>query len=489
MKKGKVIEAELQLPEDIIQHIHSFLDGKEAAQTTLLSKSWYNAWLTRPNLDLDQIHFLCKSDSDFWKFVNNTVERYEKLNLKIDSLKLWISWIRDQTQYSLVIKLITKAFKRGATSLDFQIYEENNEFGLPNQVFGFENLTRLSVCGCKIGSTSADGKLIIRCARLESLTFKRVYEQGNILWDIISSCPLIENFSFSTTLRLALTEFGKGNVVDGRILVNEFRNLKRLFLYRVIVHPLYFDEFSSRFPSLKDLALEFCQGCVDIKISSPSLECISFQRCYVVRRVKFDVPRIRKLSYSGSDIPLLSFKAATTRNWESHICIERGFAPSAAWFLRLSKLLKSLSLSKVSLSLIILKSLSLSKFQGLHNKPKVENLTIYGHYSVCPAFFYSLFRCCHPIYVTQYWSPKLLRDGKEENDFMEFVCRRMMQQVVLNCCIAYQRTTVGECDLEEVSVEFYDESVSGWRPRVIDTSTSLGDADEHKIRLHLRWGR
>ncbi|KAL6573782.1 hypothetical protein OROHE_002241 [Orobanche hederae] len=429
MKKGKVIEAELQLPEDVIQHIH------------------FPGWKGS-----------CSNNSSLQIMVQRLVNSYEKLNLKIDSLKLWISWIRDQTQYSLVIKLIMKAFKRGATSLDFQIYEENNEFGLPNQVFGFENLTRLSVCGCKIGSTSADGKLIIRCARLESLTFKRVYEQGNIIWDIISSCPLIENFSFSTTLRLALTEFGKGNVVDGRILVNEFRNLKRLFLYRVI---------------------------------SSSL-CISFHRCYVVRRVKFDVPRIRKLSYSGSDIPLLSFKAATTSNWASHICIERGFAPSAAWFLRLSKLLKSLSLSKVSLSLIILserRSDYTAKFQGLHNKPKVENLTIYGHYSVCPAFFYSLFRCCHPIYVTQYWSPKLLRDGKEENDFMEFVCRRMMQQVILNCCIAYQRTTVGECDLEEVSVEFYDESVSGWRPRVLDTSTSLGDADEHKIRLHLRWGR
>ncbi|KAL8510285.1 hypothetical protein ACS0TY_017188 [Phlomoides rotata] len=468
MEKGKRVETEFQLPEAIIQHIQTFLCGKEAAQTTLLSKSWYAAWLTRPNLDFDQKAFARKTDNGtqscanrFWEFVNKTLERYEKLNLRIDSLRLRIRGSSKQYICSDVNELIMKALKMGAS--DFKIDCWICAFALPHEVLESEKLERLSVSGCKIG-----GKVC--CSRLKSLTLDNVHAVGNIIGDIISSCPFIENLSLT------------GSVV-GPIFLHEFCKLKRLSLNRVNVLPSYFNDFSSRFPCLKDLAIHHCCGFKVIQISSHSLECINFTEDEVKqRRLKFDVPNIRKFTFSGSSIPSLSFET-TTSIWESNISIKRQTPPGPRWFLDLNKLLKGLSPSKVCLSLKILAQRSLDnkgKIPSL-TKPKVNHLTIYGLYSVCPALFYDLFQCCRPISI----SPKSYNGGKENNDYMEFVCKRMMLQVSLRSCIAYQRLS-GESDLQEVSVLFYDKSVSAWRPQLLDTSTSVG-ADEHIIRLRLRW--
>ncbi|GFP83664.1 peroxisome biogenesis protein 22 [Phtheirospermum japonicum] len=55
----------------------------EAAGTTTLSKSWYSAWLTRPNLDLDKINFNgYRGDSKFDKFsefVNKTIQSFQQV--------------------------------------------------------------------------------------------------------------------------------------------------------------------------------------------------------------------------------------------------------------------------------------------------------------------------------------------------------------------------------------------------------------------------
>ncbi|KAG8370088.1 hypothetical protein BUALT_Bualt14G0081200 [Buddleja alternifolia] len=79
-KRSEAINGEIQLPEAIIQQIQSLLNGKEAAQTSVISKSWYNAWLTNPNLDFDQRNFrIGDSESEaaerFPNFVKKTMQR------------------------------------------------------------------------------------------------------------------------------------------------------------------------------------------------------------------------------------------------------------------------------------------------------------------------------------------------------------------------------------------------------------------------------
>ncbi|KAL0457331.1 UNVERIFIED_CONTAM: hypothetical protein Slati_1072300 [Sesamum latifolium] len=125
--KGKRVEAiddQLQLPESIIQHIQSFLTGKEAASTAVLSKSWYNSWLTRPALDFDERNFQNQNsdpqnDDKFFNFVKRSMERYHGLHLTIESFKLWMN-VRDVDSSSLATELIVKAVKMGANGVNLE---------------------------------------------------------------------------------------------------------------------------------------------------------------------------------------------------------------------------------------------------------------------------------------------------------------------------------------------------------------------------------
>ncbi|XP_071706831.1 FBD-associated F-box protein At5g22730-like [Rutidosis leptorrhynchoides] len=59
------------LPDDIINHILSFLDLKYAMQTSALSKRWKLSWTLLPQLNLDSYKF--SSLSHFNKFVNHAL--------------------------------------------------------------------------------------------------------------------------------------------------------------------------------------------------------------------------------------------------------------------------------------------------------------------------------------------------------------------------------------------------------------------------------
>ncbi|EYU31604.1 hypothetical protein MIMGU_mgv1a021663mg, partial [Erythranthe guttata] len=118
MEEGKATEAaiaaEIQLPEAIIQRIQSLLSRKQAAQTTLLSKSWYRAWSTRPNLALDTRDF--RSPSSFSAFAAKAMERYEESDLNIENLRLYLD-VRNREYKSLATQLIIKALKIGVLNL------------------------------------------------------------------------------------------------------------------------------------------------------------------------------------------------------------------------------------------------------------------------------------------------------------------------------------------------------------------------------------
>ncbi|KAL8515837.1 hypothetical protein ACS0TY_014513 [Phlomoides rotata] len=398
--------------------------------------------------------------------------------------------------------------KMGVIDLNFNINCSNMEFTLPHEVLASENLIRLSVSGCKI-DTGEDGKVC--CSGLKSLSLDRMWVEGGIVWNIVSSCPLIDKLSLlgsrflfetqsstsnvvslMTTSALDLSpfvEFGKrnvGSVVDGPINLYEFRKLKYLFLNGVNVHTLFFNDFSSKFPCLKDLRLHDCDGYKAIRISSPSLERINFTQRKMLR-VKFDVPSIRKFTFSGKHLPSLTFKT-TRSDWESDISISCLTIPNDTWFPSLNKLLTKLSMSRVSLSLQmeLYPNFNLvGNFQVLF-KPVVENLTVDAPSSVCPDLFHILFECCHPVSVTQRIYGQCDLEEVRKNNTLETVQKRFIQQGTLIWYSANQ-SSCGPCDLEEVNMEFFDEVVSAWRRVFLDFSTNLGA--EQRICLRLRWGQ
>ncbi|GFP86567.1 hypothetical protein PHJA_000800500 [Phtheirospermum japonicum] len=207
MGKRRQIEAingEFQLPEPVIQRIQSFLTAREAARTTTLSKSWYSAWLTRPNLDLDETNFNgYRGDSkfdEFSEFAKKTIKRYEQSNLNIESFRLQIKnpWgnLAINASGDLANDLITRALRIGATHLSFQQVGPYESVVLSPELFEAENLVGISVGWCIIDDLGLDRE--VRCSKLKSLSLSSVEITSEMISNITSCCPLIEKLSLSS---------------------------------------------------------------------------------------------------------------------------------------------------------------------------------------------------------------------------------------------------------------------------------------------------
>ncbi|GFP87955.1 F-box/LRR-repeat protein at1g52650 [Phtheirospermum japonicum] len=418
MKNRKTIDAAngvSQLPEAVIQHIQSLLSVKQAAQTSILSKSWHNAWSTRPNLDFDQRH--CGRDyrrycdvRGFLESAKKTIQRYEESNLNIKSFSLSMDR-RDIDIRVLGDELTAKALKLGASELS------------------------LSVC---------------------------LYRGFPIFPVTLNAC--------------------------------EFRNLKVMRLEWLDIDPLYSDY---EFPCLKVLTLTRCfsKKAVGIRISSPSLECLTFAHS-IILRATLDVPNIRKFNFSGcyNTLPSLAFGRSASSDWVSDLSFECGKNDfKTSWFIELEKFLEQLSPSKVSFSLEIGSDVEVV-FDYARDiwrpKPVVENLTV----KLPPKFINGdskllecLFGSCETKYVTQHWED-LQRRGRSwstDHSFLKLVCKTLKVDVSENCC----RNTSRLPGLEEVNVECFEETLAKWRPlylkTLFDASTSL--QDKQLIRFRLKW--
>ncbi|KAL3645008.1 hypothetical protein CASFOL_010188 [Castilleja foliolosa] len=495
---------EIQFAEPIIHRLQSFLTGKEAARSTIVSKSWHSAWLTRPNLDLDDTYFRVweyridhSSVDKFRKYAKKTIKRYEQSSLQIGSFNLCM----EMNQYgrtALAKKLIVKALKIGATRLCVQL-KRCDSFVLPNEVFGADNLVELSVSGCTI---KLDDGVVIKCRRLESLSI-----DDNVYITNLSLFPDIYPLGFRNSAMAV-------GLVD-----NLIPNLRCLVLSYTSFKPLYLGDLLYRFYFLKDFTLYlnrqssnhfdtiFEEG---IQISNCSLERIKLAMkgypCYnyndKVRRprVKFDVPSVREFTFEGAVIPILSFMSTPpSREWESHLSIEcqqDGF--SAVWFNELSELLTQLSQSKTHLSLSVGDNTSSFNYkvgdkivQGLR-KHELENLTIdmtdLPSYS-CYALFDGLFRLCRPKLITQYYEDDQQEYNRQTN--IDFLCQILEEGIKFKVSRPTQ-FMYGLNDLEEVNAQAFD--VDEWKPIPFESLLDDDAPDEHeheqakqRIRLLLKW--
>ncbi|KAK6161544.1 hypothetical protein DH2020_004925 [Rehmannia glutinosa] len=508
MEMGKRVEAingEIELPEAIIQHIQSFLSVKQAAQTSILSKSWHNSWLTSPNLDFDERNFLnrCYESPQsqiadgFSEFAKKTMERYQKLNLKIEKFRLWMKSTKVDRN-SLANELILKALKMCVNNLDLEFHSPTETFVLPDEVLGAETLIRLSVIGCKI-DRRVDGK--VSCSRLKFLSLRRVYIGDDVVWDIISSCPLIEKFLLSECQCLINIEtpivarwMNKVLALKSPLMKSrEFHNLKSLFLDRIHIDDnLFSRDFSLKFPCLVELTLRRCNGNIGIEISSPSLECISLEQMMMFK-VKFDVPNIHEFKFSGSTFPFVYF-SSVSREWLSEISIWHSCQHlGASWFLKLKRFLTRLSQSKISLSILFFSEMHIGNVEDIRGLPRpvVENLmlSIHSSSSVCSALLDGLFWSFRPKVITQYLFPRPHIAEKANNEYLELLTKTLIQEVSQDCGIP-DRNLFALRDLEEVRVEIFEDSLREWGPlpwkTLLDASTSL--ENRRKIRFQLRWG-
>ncbi|XP_057773749.1 uncharacterized protein LOC130993046 [Salvia miltiorrhiza] len=430
---------------DTIERIQSFLNGKEAARTTILSKSWYSAWSTRPNLDFDQRHFRFRSADQFLEFPKTALQRYEDLNLKIHSFRLLM--VESHRDASLAKELVAKAVKLGAVDLDFTSW--NPSFVLPEELLRSEALAALSLAG-----TFEIDLALLNCSKLKSLTLS-VTAKCDLVRDLIWRFPSLERLKFDGHYSLCDAEGRRSHpFFDDRLnrleiqlefgfrslrlefdkLDYEFQKLEYMYLGHLLVDGNLFSHASvfSKFPSLKELVIWDCYGFKDIRICSKSVERISIglveeRSSYVT---ELDVPNMRKLEFEGLGWSRLALKKARSE-WESDIrltCIEA----SSRWFGWLDGFLESLRGSKISLCVKVkCDCRSYAKFEGLSRGVLVENLRVEGGGVYIAGVVHMLFRICRPkVMIREYISAS---DPVYEF-LLEMVCKRVIGQVNVETC-------------------------------------------------------
>ncbi|KAH6816554.1 hypothetical protein C2S51_021374 [Perilla frutescens var. frutescens] len=428
------------LPQEIILKIQCYLNGKEASRTSVLGKSWYSAWCTRPHLDFNQCDFRsCNSDA-FSEFTKKTLQRYEDRNLNIESFTLLMETeFKDEPHChnpSLAMELTVRALKLGPSH--FKILPWNQNFVLPKELFESETLASLDASGCTIDLEE------VTCSQLIFLHLRAVIVKGD---------AMVKDTLFSLDL-------------------------------------------SSKFPYLKDLALWNCHGYKDIRICSPSLERISLMG-FKMFTAEFDVPNIRNFLFKGSVLSCLTFEN-TRWEWESDVRIICDQF-SAAWFTSLNKLVKRLSQSKVSLSISMIFPPNWERCDCVEGLPVavVESLTLLDHMpnmlksrKLPPNFLNGLFMICRPKLMIQSWFPR--NAWKDHNYLLKFVCKRLVAKLGGrrngngNCCFVPNPRIVG---LKEVTAEIFEERVGEWREL---PWTTLLDAfaypgEEREVRFRLKW--
>ncbi|EOA15493.1 hypothetical protein CARUB_v10004737mg [Capsella rubella] len=179
------------LPEAITCHILSFLPTKEAASTSVLSKTWRYLFAYVPNLDLDDSVYLNprnKHDisTSFMDFVDRVLALQGNSPLHKFSLK-----VRDRVDPVRVIPWIHNVLERCVFDLDLHLAFES-EFLLPSEVYMSKTLVRLKLYFGLLFPTFDDEDVYLpklKTLHLECVHFEK---HGIGLTKLLSGCHMLE---------------------------------------------------------------------------------------------------------------------------------------------------------------------------------------------------------------------------------------------------------------------------------------------------------
>ncbi|XP_047964765.1 uncharacterized protein LOC125209201 [Salvia hispanica] len=388
------------IPDQMIHRIQSFMDSRLAARSTVLFNSWRRAWLTRPDLDFREQDFQSRS-IEFREFATSTLQRYEDLQLRINTFRLEMEATVD---CPLATEFIEKAIRLGATKLTLRIRRcTRNMFNLLNVVLDSETLAGLSAHQCLIDLQY--GKKDVSWSNLKTLSLSQVVTRGDLFLDLILKCPSLENITLGRTrsawLRGEPSPRPLTPSCDSMIQLHKLKSLQLHYLDSR--DNIYRHDLWPKFPWLKELLVWGYNSDYDwngLTICSRSLEIITLHTyANKITNGKFDVPNIRKFKVVGVHLPQLDeFKTSSKREWESDIHIKCDQL-TVSWFSSLSKLLRMLSPSRISLSVwmayINVAQLFFHVGDGLPI-PVVENLRILGYPIIFSVFLSALFYSCRP---------------------------------------------------------------------------------------------
>ncbi|KAL4582427.1 hypothetical protein LXL04_006976 [Taraxacum kok-saghyz] len=196
------------IPEELIQHIQSHLPVKEAARTTVLSKSWRHAWSTNPTLSYIVTSTAQKSllkqkkpERCEMKNVKEKQERYLRDNISIEKLDLEIdidNWKSAYCAEKCIRPVATKTCLK-EFSLLLTFLDKDSHFTLPaDELLLSEKLTKIRFEArtfwnddYNIVCMTTSLHPVIKCVSLRELDLHYLDISGEALNHILSSCTLL----------------------------------------------------------------------------------------------------------------------------------------------------------------------------------------------------------------------------------------------------------------------------------------------------------
>ncbi|KAL4584844.1 hypothetical protein LXL04_009454 [Taraxacum kok-saghyz] len=319
------------IPE-LIHHIQLLLPTKEAARTSILSKSWLYAWSTIPTLKLSVT-------KDQEKMVDCILIRYLRDDIPIESFDFKID-IENQELASHAIKWIRPVvIKTCLTKLFLEIMVTNDSFMLPDEILFSKNLNIVRIyCTSNVHFIWMSSRPVINSVSLRELDLKHVYIREKVLDDIFSTCCLLEKIKlidckgFKTIKVKNLCSLYELAVVsdesDGSVLEIDHVPKLRLFscdirFVTLPANPLTFNlvtqlslggdvitenMIKTNFPFLKILSLDMeFWSLPRLSITSASLNRFSLLSCPgILTTVHVNAPRLDFFSFEGERMPNLA---------------------------------------------------------------------------------------------------------------------------------------------------------------------------------------
>ncbi|XP_055811786.1 putative F-box/LRR-repeat protein At5g02700 [Solanum dulcamara] len=175
------------LPECVIRKILCFLSFKEAAQLSIVSKTWLQAWLAHPNLDVTVDY-----NGKFLEIVDNIMKRYRDGLIPIEKFEL--SHFDSSSQgFPLIDKWFDIALQNGVKDLAFNV-PRYSSYRLPIfEILATKSLRELVLWGCHLKCVSLSSG-VANCDSLRMLSLSYVSLSEKMLQTLLNSCPLIVSF-------------------------------------------------------------------------------------------------------------------------------------------------------------------------------------------------------------------------------------------------------------------------------------------------------
>ncbi|XP_058220161.1 putative F-box/LRR-repeat protein At5g02930 [Rhododendron vialii] len=178
-----------ELPEPLLHHILSYLTMKDVITTSVLAKRWRYTWLYVPCLSFPALK---RTRSKEVAFINKSLLVHK--GSKVQKLDITVKYYR--TEAPLVDSWIQFALTRNVNQLylDFRrCYSPKSMYTLYDTIFCCSSLTVLAVKKCIIKFP-----VKIKLGSLKTLSFEEVNFDGGAINNLLSSCSILEELSFTT---------------------------------------------------------------------------------------------------------------------------------------------------------------------------------------------------------------------------------------------------------------------------------------------------